>query len=103
LHVGKDATAQKAGHPLYTGARPKHEKDNDPLKFGILTESFGLKMVVAKYESDDAPDKIIAYYRDKLKKYGKVLECHSHDDGVHSDTTIFAYVVLAVGNLAPSS
>jgi len=80
LHVGKDATAQKAGLPLYPGARPKHEKDNDPLNFGILTESFGLKLVVAKYESDDAPDKIIAYYRDKLKRYGKVLECHSLND-----------------------
>jgi hypothetical protein len=87
LHVGKDANAQKAGLPLYPGARPKHEKDNDPVNFGILTESFGLKLVVAKYESDDAPDKIIAYYRDKLKKYGKVLECHNTNDnsGFHVD------------------
>ena len=29
LHVGKDADAQKQGLPLYPGARPKHEKDND--------------------------------------------------------------------------
>jgi|SRR5580704_950111 hypothetical protein len=81
LHVGKDADAQKAGFPLYPGARPKHEKDNDPLNFGILTESFGFKLVVAKYESDDAPDKIIAYYRGKLKKYGNVLECHTSEHG----------------------
>ncbi len=81
LHVGKDADARKAGLPLYPGARPKVEKDNDPLNFGILTESFGLKLVVAKYESDDSPDKVISYYRDKLKKYGKVLECHSQKHG----------------------
>ena len=81
LHVGKDANAQKAGLPLYPGARPKQEKDNDPLNFGILTESFGFKIVVAKYESGDAPDKIIGYYRDKLKKYGKVLECHTREHG----------------------
>ena len=87
MHVGKDATAEKAGLPLYPGAQPKHEENNDPLNFGILTESFGLKLVVAKYESDDPPAKILAYYRDKLKKYGKVLECHSHDsEGVHSDS-----------------
>jgi hypothetical protein len=87
LHVGKDADAQKAGLPLYPGARSKREKDNDPLNFGILTESFGFKMVIAKYESDDAPDKVIAYYRDKLKKYGKVLECHTseHDGDAHAD------------------
>jgi hypothetical protein len=81
LHVGKDADAQKAGLPLYPGARPKHEQDNDPLNFGMLTESFGLKLVMAEYESGDAPDKVIAYYRDKLKKYGKVLECHTSEHG----------------------
>jgi len=41
MHVGKDADAAKQGLPLYPGARPKQEKDNDPLNFGILTESFG--------------------------------------------------------------
>ena len=87
LHLGKDANAQKAGLPLYPGARPKQEKDNDPLNFGVLTEGFGFKLVVAKYESDDAADKIIAYYRDKLKKYGKVLECHTREHGgdAHTD------------------
>jgi hypothetical protein len=95
MHVGKDADAAKQGLPLYPGARPKQEKDNDPLNFGILTESFGMKLMVAKYESDAAPAKIVDFYRDKLKKYGKVLECHSqkhggavnwHDDDKDSDT-----------------
>jgi hypothetical protein len=87
MHVGKDATAQRAGLPLYPGAQPKHEDNNDPLNFGILTESFGVKLVVAKYQSDDPPAKVLAFYRDKLKKYGKVLECHTHDsDSVHSDS-----------------
>jgi len=87
LHVGKDADAQKAGLPIYPGARPKHEDYNEPLNFSILTESLGLKLIVAKYESDDAPGEVISFYRDKLKKYGKVLECHSQkhggDDEVH--------------------
>jgi len=81
MHVGSDATAEKAGLPLYPGAQPKHEDSNDPLNFGILTENFGLKLVVAKYQSDDPPAKILAFYRDKLKKYGKVLECHTHEGG----------------------
>jgi hypothetical protein len=79
LHVGKDATAEKAGLPLYPGARHKHE-DNDPLNFGILTESFGIQLIVAKYETDDSPEKVIAYYRDRMKKYGKVLACDNQDD-----------------------
>jgi len=86
LHVGKDADAEKAGLPLYPGARRKAEKDNDPINFGISTESFGLKVVVAKYESDDSPSKIIGFYRNQLKKYGKVLECHTRDQSdTHAD------------------
>lgn len=81
LHVGKDASAEKAGLPLYPGARPQHEDGNDPLNFGVLTEAFGMKIVVAKYDSDDAPAKVVSFYRDKLKRYGKVLECHSQKHG----------------------
>jgi hypothetical protein len=81
MHVGKDANAEKQGLPLYPGARPKKEKDNDPLNFGILTESFGIKLMIAKYESDDPPAKIVDFYRGKLKRFGKVLECHSQKHG----------------------
>ena len=86
MHVGKDADASKAGVPLYPGARPKVEKDNAPLNFGVVTEAFGLKLIAAKYETADAPAKVIAFYRVKLKKYGKVLECHSHHHD--SDVTV---------------
>jgi hypothetical protein len=81
-HLGADADAQKAGLPLYPGARLRRDKENsDAVNIGVLTEAFGFKLVVANYESDDAPGKIIDFYRDKLKKYGKVLECHSRKHG----------------------
>jgi len=84
MHVGKDADAQKQGLPLYPGARLKEDKDNNSVNFGLLTEAFGMKLMVAKYESDDPPAKIVDFYRGKLKKFGKVLECHAqkHDAGV---------------------
>jgi hypothetical protein len=88
VHLGTDADARKIGLPVYPGARLRHDdKDNSSVNLGILTESFGVKLVVAKYDSDDAPGKVIDYYRDKLKKYGKVLECHTHEHGgdVHTD------------------
>jgi hypothetical protein len=92
LHIGNDADARKAGLPLYPGARPKpdsqnkdkdkdKDKDSDQANLSLLTEAFGMKLVVAKYDSDDDPAKIIDFYRDKLKKYGKVLECHSEKHG----------------------
>lgn len=86
LHVGGDADAQKAGLPLYPGARLRHDKDSDNANVGLLTDAFGIKFVIAKYESDDPPGKIIDYYRKRLEKYGKVVECHTKDHGdVHAD------------------
>ncbi|HME34551.1 MAG TPA: hypothetical protein VKF84_04880 [Candidatus Sulfotelmatobacter sp.] len=83
LHVGSDADARKTGLPLYPGARLKSddEKNNNQANLSLLTDAFGMKLVVANYESEDAPGKIIDFYRDKLKKYGKVLECHTHKHG----------------------
>src|ERR1039457_5374280 len=90
LHVGSDADARKTGLPPYPGARLKtDDKDSTPANLSLFTEAFGFKLVVASYESDDAPAKIIDFYRDKLKKYGSVLECHSQKHGgdvdVHDD------------------
>lgn len=90
LHVGADADAKKVGVPLYPGARVKSgDANNHQANLSILTEAFGMKLVVANYESDDAPAKVLDFYRDKLKRYGKVLECHSEKHGgdvsVHDD------------------
>ena len=88
LHIGNDADARKMGLPLYPGARPRRDEDSkDAVNLGVLTEAFGIKLVVANYESDDSPAKVVEYYREKLKKYGKVLECHTHQHGgdVHAD------------------
>jgi hypothetical protein len=86
LHVGADADAQKAGLPLYPGARLRHDKDSDNANVGLLTDAFGIKFVIAKYESDDAPQKVIDYYRERLKKFGKVVECHTSDHAdMHAD------------------
>ena len=83
LHMGNDGDARKAGLPLYPGARLRHDEDNgNALNLGVLTDAFGMKLVVAKYDSEDAPGKVVDFYREHLKKYGKVLECHrSKHDG----------------------
>jgi hypothetical protein len=87
LHVGNDADASKTGLPMYPGARLRHDGDNDNANVGLFTEAFGIKLVIVKYESDDAPVKIIDYYRESLKKFGKVLECHTreHNGDAHAD------------------
>lgn len=95
LHIGNDADAKKVGLPLYPGARLKPDDENkghdnnDQANLSIMTDAFGMKLLVAHYESDDAPAKILDFYRHKLKKYGSVLECHSEKHGgdvdVHTD------------------
>jgi hypothetical protein len=82
LHVGNDASVRDVGLPLYPGARPKHDDDNkNSANLSIATAAFGMKLIVLSYDSDDGPDKLIAYYRDKLKKYGKVIECRTSERG----------------------
>jgi len=86
LHVGNDADVRDIGLPVYPGARLRHDDENkNSANVGIFTSVFGIKLVAVHYDSDDAPSKLIAYYRDKLKKFGKVLECHTseHSGDVH--------------------
>jgi hypothetical protein len=88
LHVGNDGDARETGLPLYPGARLKHDEENkNSANLGLFSSAFGIKLVVANYDSDDSPAKVVAFYRDKLKKYGKVLECRSSGDpgDVHDD------------------
>jgi hypothetical protein len=82
LHLGNDADARDTGLPLYPGARARQNDDNkNTANIAIATAAFGMKLVVVNFDSDDAPGKVIAYYRDKLKKYGKVIECHTSESG----------------------
>ncbi len=82
MHLGSDADARETGLPVYPGARiRKHDEDRNSANLALFTSAFGFKLVVVNYESDDVPSKIVAYYRGKLKKYGKVLECHTSKHG----------------------
>jgi len=80
IHVSKGANAADVGLTVYPGARLKQDDDNGHDKSANVNISgfgFGLKVVALQYESDESPAKLIDYYRNELKKYGKVLECHT--------------------------
>ncbi len=80
VHVSKQADVSDVGLTVYPGARLK-EKDSDgsdkSANVNISGFGYGLKVVALEYESDDAPAKVLSFYRDQLKKYGAVLECHT--------------------------
>jgi hypothetical protein len=77
VYVGADANAKDVGLPIYPGARPHKDKDNDTpaTKFGLWGSSFAFKLAVIKMQSNDSPDKVAAFYKRALAKYGSVLDC----------------------------
>ena len=85
LHVSNEPDVQDTGLPVYPGATRKQKKDGDSDETGanvnIATSLFGLKVVAVEFLSNDSPDKVMAFYKDKLGKYGSVLECHKHKGG----------------------
>jgi hypothetical protein len=82
LHVAKDADVRDLGLPVYSGARRREQTDDrndNGAHINISTSLFGIKVVAIEFLSDDPPEKLVAYYKDQLKKYGNVLECHTHN------------------------
>ena len=85
IHVDEGADVRDTGLPVYAGAllKPKNENDKDEKSANVNISSFGfgLRVVALEYESNDPPSKVISFYKDQLKKYGNVLECHTegHD------------------------
>ena len=82
LHAGSDVDQRELGLPAYPGARlRRHDADRSNANVALFTSAFGVKLLVVHYDSDDDAGKIADFYRGKLKKFGKVLECHSSHHG----------------------
>jgi hypothetical protein len=100
IHVSKNANPEDVGIPVYPGARlrEKEDGDNKSANVNISGFGFGLKVVALEYESNDSSDKVIAFYKGQLQKYGNVLLCRTsslhvntggkkwHDDDSHELT-----------------
>ena len=75
--VAGGVTAADVGLPAYPGAKPYTHDDNssDSANLDISTPLFGLKVVAVQLQSADDLEKVAAYYRQALAKYGPILEC----------------------------
>jgi len=84
LHVSEEADIRDAGLTLYPGAKPAPKDDGDDKKSANVNLSFGgfsLKVVAAEFTSDDAPEKLTAYYGKELQRYGKPIRCRGEWSG----------------------
>jgi hypothetical protein len=89
VKVNTDVDVRDTGLPVYPGAErvPGTENDRDAANVNVSVAGVGLKVVAIKYRSQDPPDKVLAFYRPKMKDFGgKFLECqqqgftYSHND-----------------------
>jgi hypothetical protein len=84
IHVSNDVGVRDTGLAVYPGAHLQEKSEDGNQKqanVNISTGFFGLKVVALEYESDDAPAKLTSFYKTQLKKFGDVLECHTHKHG----------------------
>ena len=83
LKVDTSAASTDNGIPVYPGATPRPEDNGDKHRanVNIGAMGFGLKVIAAEFNTPDSPEKVKAFYLDKLAKFGKVLECSGTDSG----------------------
>lgn len=78
VHVNTNqTTAGDLGLPLYPGAVPSkddehHESADVHLGFG----EWQLRVKVVSYEAPDTQDKVMAFYRQAMSRYGTVITCN---------------------------
>lgn len=86
FNLGKDASAKDVGLPVYPGARRRADTkdDSSALNMGLWGGSTGFKMAILKLETNDSPEKVSAFYRKALAKYGKVLTCGAGDSSTEN-------------------
>src|ERR1039457_2744119 len=62
------------GLPAYPAAQlVKKDKDNGSADVNMNFGSFHLRVKAASFRTDDSPDKVEAFYRNGMKRYGDVI------------------------------
>ena len=75
--VSGKASSTDVGLPFYPGSTPHKDdsSDSQTARLGLWGGGSGFKLTVVKMDSLDSPEKVGAFYKKALAKYGKVLDC----------------------------
>jgi hypothetical protein len=93
MHVktNSDGDTAAIGITAYPGAVPLKESDHKDANSANVDMSFGsfhLGVKAASFQTPDQPDKVLAYYRKNLTKFGDVIECRgNHAIGTPTETS----------------
>ena len=81
--LSQNASVKDVGLPAYPGAQRSKDTSDDSsaLQMGLWGGDSGFKLVVLKLDSSDSAEKIAAFYRKALARYGTVLDCGKSASG----------------------
>lgn len=86
------ATSADLGLPVYPGAKPLLEGDDDKafVRLSLWGGSLGFKLSAAKFQSRDGVERVSRFYRSALARYGELLDCSaaSAPRGESKDSTV---------------
>jgi hypothetical protein len=87
VKTNEAAVVNGIGLPVYPGAElvKKKDKDSGSADVNLSFGRFQLRVKAASYRTTDAPDKVGAFYREALKRYGDVIQC-AHNQPVGTPT-----------------
>jgi hypothetical protein len=86
LHAHSHASAAEAGLPAYPGATLYKDDHDTSADLGVTVGDFHMSLIAVKYVTSDSPERVLAFYRKPLSRYGEVLEC-DHGKPVGALTT----------------
>lgn len=77
LIISGKASTSDVGLPLYPHSTPHKEdsSESQSARLGLWGGGSGFKLAVVKMDTADLPEKVAAFYKKALAKYGRVLDC----------------------------
>jgi hypothetical protein len=77
VKTDSEAVSEGIGIAVYPHAEleEKNGKDNGSADVNVSVGSLRVRVKAIEYHSDDAQEKVIAFYRKELGKYGGVIQC----------------------------
>ena len=77
VKTNDDADVSSIGLAVYPGAVPAKDgdKDHDSADVDMSFGDFHLGVKAASFQTSDSTDKVIAFYRGDMARYGEVIEC----------------------------
>ncbi len=103
--ISPEAKAKDVGLSIYPGSKPHKEKEDDSTSanLGLWGGGSGFKLAVLKMETSDLPDKVAAYYKKELAKYGMILDCSKNSGNSENAAKDDSSKLLTCGDDKPES